>query len=146
MTRKERIYEFMQQKEYLPLRLEELAAVLEVPVDDIPLLAGILNELQQEGKIVQTKKKRFAPTESLGLITGRFQGHERGFGFVLNEPSDLFIPSDAQIGALHGDLVLAKVTRGGKRQEGEIVKILEQSRIVAMSFCEPRRCGSALSS
>ncbi len=139
MTRKERIYEFMKQKEYLPLRLEELAAVLDVPVSDIPLLEGILNELTQEGKIVQTKKKRFAPAESLGLITGRFQGHERGFGFVLNDPSDLFIPADAQIGALHGDLVLAKITKGGKKQEGEIVKILERANHTVIGTFEQSR-------
>ncbi|MBE7042685.1 MAG: ribonuclease R [Ruminococcaceae bacterium] len=136
MSRKERIYEFMQQKDYLPLRLEELVAVLDVPLEDIGLLEEILNELIQEGKIIQTKKKRFAPVESVGLITGRFQGHERGFGFVLAEPTDLFIPADAQMGALHGDLVLAKVTKASGKREGEIVKILEHTNHIVIGTFE----------
>lgn len=127
MTRKEKIYEFMQQKEYLPLKLEELAMVLDVPAEEIPELETILNELILEGKIIQTKKKRFAPIESAGLIAGQFQGNEKGFGFVLCEPSDLFIPASAQRGALHGDKVLAKITHMGKKREGEIVKVLERA-------------------
>lgn len=139
MTRKERIYEFMQQKEYLPLKLEEFAAVLDVPVSDIPQLEEILNELISEGSIIQTKKKRFAPIESVGLIAGQFQGHEKGFGFVLCEPSDLFIPIHAQQGALHGDKVLAKVIRNGNKREGEIVKILERANQTVIGTFEASR-------
>lgn len=130
MTRKEKIYQFMKQKEYLPLCLEELMTVLDVPVEDAPLLRELLGELIAEGKIVQTRKKRFLTCESAGLTAGYFQGNERGFGFVTAEPSDLFIPPGAAGGALHGDFVLAQEVRqpGTKRKrEGKIIKILERA-------------------
>ncbi len=145
MTRKEKILGVLRQKELVPLRLEELAAVMDVPKEDITKLEALLQELIDEGEVVQTKKKRFAAAQSLGYVRGSYQGNERGFGFVLAEPSDLFIPAEASCGALHGDLVLAKVTRSdrqGKRREGEIVRILERSnRVVVGSFEQSKNHG-----
>lgn len=145
MTRKEKVLGVLQQKEYVPLQLEELAAVMDVPKEDLHQLEAILQELIEEGEVVQTKKKRFAAAQSLGYIRGSFQGHERGFGFVLAEPSDLFIPAEAVCGALHGDLVLAKITKSdkaGKRREGEIVRILERmNHAVIGSFEQSKNHG-----
>ena len=63
-------------------------------------------------------------------VEGRFQGHEKGFGFVLREEGgDVFIPAKFTNGALNKDLVLCKVTReraDTKAAEGEIIKIVER--------------------
>lgn len=142
MTRKEKVLGFIEQQEYLPLRLEEIAVMLDVPKEDIGQLSAVLEELICEGLVIQTKKKRFASTKSLGFVQGIFQGNERGFGFVLAEPSDLFVPAEAGLGALHGDKVLAKITRsdrGGKRREGEIVRILERANHTVIGLFEQSR-------
>ena len=108
MTRKEKVLGVLQQKKDCPLSLEELAVIMEVPPEDRPALAALLEEYIKEGTVLQTRRKKYALVEFLGYVRGNFQGNERGFGFVLAEPSDLFIPAGETGGALHGDLVLAK--------------------------------------
>lgn len=128
MTRKEKVLGVLQQKKDCPLSLEELAVIMEVPPEDRPALAALLEECIKEGTVLQTRRKKYALVEFLGYVRGNFQGNERGFGFVLAEPSDLFIPAGETGGALHGDLVLAKITRSSRdRREGEIVRVLERA-------------------
>jgi ribonuclease R len=68
-------------------------------------------------------------------IRGRLVHHQDGYGFVVpeialpNVDGDIFIPRDAIEDAMHGDHVVAKVTRlsgitGARRAEGRIVRIL----------------------
>lgn len=51
----------------------------------------------EEGRLVKTRKERYARPETLGMIRGRLQGNARGFGFVVPESGeeDLFIPPTA---------------------------------------------------
>ena len=58
MDRKEKIFGFMNQEEYVPLTYSELALVLCVPEDDLDEFSGILDELIYEGKIFISKKNR----------------------------------------------------------------------------------------
>ena len=128
MTRKEKVFGFMNEKEYVPLMFEELVAVLCVPDDSIDELQSILDELILEGKVVKTKKKRYMVSTDAGFAGGTFRGNERGFGFVMIEgQDDIFIPADFTHTAMDNDKVLAKITKPadkGKRAEGEIIKIL----------------------
>jgi len=138
--RKERIEAFINQKSYHPLLFEELAVVLDVPPEDRELFRSILDELEAEGRIVKTRRNRYAAPKKMGFVSGVFQGHERGFGFVVpdaDDEDDLFIGSENINGAMHGDRVLARVTKqsnGEKSAEGEIVKILSRAnkRIVGV--------------
>lgn len=68
--RKERIYAYMKSKDYIPLRLEELAAVLDVPQTDMADFTQLLDELLNEGKIFLTKRKRFEASQKQGLVAG----------------------------------------------------------------------------
>jgi len=127
--RKKRILAFMREEAYKPLLLSELVSVLDVPAQDIPLLSRLLDEMEEEGLIIKTKKNRYGVPERMGLITGKFQAHEKGFGFVLPEAGgdDVYIPANAINGAMHGDRVMARITRPAtptRTQEGEVVKIL----------------------
>ncbi|NLX77565.1 MAG: ribonuclease R [Clostridiaceae bacterium] len=131
--RKERIKGFINEKSYIPLSFDELVVSLDVPKEDIPFLKQCLDELEQEGFIYRTKKNRYAAPERMGLIAGKFQGHERGFGFVIPDAPDLediFIQSDRVNGAMHGDRVIARITKplsDSRHSEGEIVKILSRA-------------------
>ena len=87
MTRKEKVFGFMNEKEYVPLMFEELVAVLCVPDDSIDELKNILDEFINEGKVIKTKKKRYMVSSDAGFVGGYFRGNERGFGFVMNEGS-----------------------------------------------------------
>lgn len=131
--RKERIKAFIHDKSYHPLSFDELVVSLDVPKDDIALFKQCLDELEQEGAIFKTKKNRYGAPDRMGLVAGTFQSHERGYGFVVpDDPqlNDLFIQSDRVNGAMHGDHVIARITRyysDDKHSEGEIVKILSRA-------------------
>jgi ribonuclease R len=73
-----------------------------------------------------------------GGISGRLVLHQDGYGFVIpNEPipnleGDIFIPRHATEDAMHGDQVVAEISRrgfseAGQRIEGRIVKILNRA-------------------
>ncbi len=131
MDRKERVLGFMREDAYKPLLLKELVTVLDVPSEDIEMFRSVLDELESEGKIFKTHKDRYGVPERMNLITGRFQGNERGYGFVVPDDEnikDIFISSDSLNGALHSDRVIARVNKkviGDKRAEGEIIKIIK---------------------
>jgi ribonuclease R len=130
IEKKEKIVLFMKEEAYKPLLLKELASILAVPASEIDLLKEILEQLEVEGKIYKTNKERYGIPERMNLISGKLQGNEKGFGFVLpddNSIGDIFIPADSLNGSLHGDKVLAKITKknaGNRRTEGEIVKVV----------------------
>lgn len=128
--RKKKILAFMREYAYKPLLFSELRAVLDVPPDDVALFKELIDQMEEEGHIFKTKKDRYGVPERMGLIVGRFQGHNRGFGFVISEQmgEDVFIPANALNGAMHGDRVVARLTKHGsqdRRMEGEIIKIME---------------------
>ena len=66
----------------------------------------------------------------MNLVTGSFEAHRDGYGFVVPDTSgerDIFIPPRRTMGAMSGDRVVARVERPVKR-EGSIIKILERGR------------------
>ena len=56
MERKEKILEFIKDKEYVPMKLKEMAQVLMVPKEEQEELQVILDELEKEYKIRTTKR------------------------------------------------------------------------------------------
>lgn len=122
LTRTEKVLGYFAEKSYTPQTLEELVVTLDVKKENVAELSGILDELTQKGEIVKTKKKRYALTKKMNMVSGKLQGNQKGFGFVVpqekkNGEQDLFIAAENMAGALHGDLVVAKVlpkTKNGK--------------------------------
>lgn len=126
---------------YVPMKIKELAIVLNVPKNNREELAYVVNLLESEGKLVITKKGKIMLPEKLGkveekmeadLIEGVFESNQRGFGFVrMEDGDDIFVPESQVHGALHTDKVLVKITSKSKddtnlKREGEIVKVLER--------------------
>ena len=91
--RKQILMDIMKSKEYQPMKVKELAMVLNVPKEDREELRYVLNELMNEGKIVESKKGKFS-IASAQILTGTFEGNRKGFGFVTieGEDEDIFIP------------------------------------------------------
>lgn len=130
--RKNRIISFMREHSYKPLKFEELAVVLDVPKEERSSLQKLLDEMEEEGLIIKTRKERYGVPERMGLFVGKFQGNTKGFGFVLPDfgDEDLYIPANAINGAMHGDRVIARLSRhasGDRHQEGEIINIIKRA-------------------
>ncbi|CDD45612.1 ribonuclease R [Clostridium sp. CAG:299] len=128
--RKAMLVSLMNEEAYVPMKLKELAILLNVPKEQREELKQVLNLLLAEGKISVSKKGKFGKAEAFALV-GVFSGNARGFGFVAIEgqEEDVFIPADRTGGALHGDrvqIVIDSEERGG-RPEGTVVRILEHA-------------------
>lgn len=127
--RKKMIYDFMCDDMYVPMKIKELAIVLGVKKDQRPQLEQILNELMTEGRIVCSKRGKFSKSEEK-KITGTFQAHLKGFGFVSveGEKEDIFIPESETNGAMHMDTVEISVSPAvtGRRREGKVLHVLER--------------------
>lgn len=123
---------------YVPMKVKELAILLNVPKDRRDELHYVVNLLEDEGKLIVTKRgKVMVPdgssnegTDQSDYIEGLFESNQRGFGFVRVEgEEDIFIPESQVHGAMHTDKVRVKIittAKGGQRREGEVVKIVER--------------------
>lgn len=129
-SRKNMIFEFMCSDLYVPMKLKELAILMDVPREDRDDLEQVLSELQKEGKIEVSRRGKYSKAESR-FLCGTFTGNVRGFGFVSveGEEKDIFIPEARVNGAMDGDLVQISLPPGkpsGKRREGAVEKILQR--------------------
>lgn len=125
--RKKIIMDIVNSEEYVPMKLKELAMILNVPKEDRADLEEVLNILISEGKIGLSKKGKYGkPSEN--LLIGKYEGNARGFGFVTieGEEEDIFISESNSNNALNGDTVQVAIrsSREGKRREGAIVRII----------------------
>lgn len=128
-AKKEMVFSFMTSKEYRPLSVKEMRAVLQVPAKDKKVFRQVLDELIDEKKIhMDLKGKLKAVSEN--IIVGKFMATQKGFGFVRveGEEEDIYIPAHSTKGALDGDMVQISIDAKahGKRREAEVIAILER--------------------
>ena len=133
---------------------------------------GLVEELTHGRFLLRQSQKPVAPSEKLrpapaeaaekipqhkatsrDEIRGRLVLHHDGYGFVVpdvalpNVDGDLFIPRDYVEDAMHGDTVIARITRlsglaGARRAEGRIVRIIGRAHpsVVGLFRYSSRGC------
>lgn len=130
---KERIAKFIREKAYKPMTFEELTTALGVADKQHIQLHKTLEQMEAIGEVVKTRLQRYGAPERMNLAVGRFQGHPKGFGFLIQddpESDDIFIGRESMGGAMHGDRIIARLsppTRAGGRVEGEVIRILQRA-------------------
>jgi ribonuclease R len=127
---KESIFHFLKTESSKPLSIKEISRALNIHRNEERTLKRILRSLTASGDIFKTKSGCYGPAEEMNLVTGGFEAHRDGYGFVIPDKSDerdIFIPPRRTMGAMSGDRVVARVERPVKR-EGSIIKILERGR------------------
>jgi ribonuclease R len=128
---REELLEIMRQSTYKPLTAQEL--VEELQIEDIATFLSLLRELEMEGEVILTRKHKYGLPERMGLVSGRIQGHMKGFAFLLpSQPGhpDVYIAQEELNGALHNDRVVVRLhpPKGrGQRPEGEVIRILKRA-------------------
>lgn len=133
MNLKEKILAFMEDEKYKPLKFKELCEVLEIESDMRKEFLKILNELEDEGKIIFTSSERYGTPERMGLITGVIEGNPKGYGFLIpdnKDMKDIFISPTDLSGAMNGDRVIVKSDGNfidNKSPEGKVIRILERA-------------------
>ena len=114
-----------------PTLLRELMRALKVSKKDRSAFRDHLQEIVQDGLLIEVKGTRYKLPEKITLVKGRLQCHPDGFGFVLPEKEgdrDLFIGRRQMNDAMHRDQVVAQVqsTKPDGRREGRIIRVLER--------------------
>lgn len=133
MDRKERIFAYICDDLYIPLRTDELSVVLDVPKADYDDFINILNELTTEGRIYKTKKGKYvACGKNTDIVSGVLSCNaNKGFGFVKCEGTnnDIFIDNSNMSEAYHNDSVLVKIIKDSNHhnhREGQIIRVLKR--------------------
>ncbi|NLZ93422.1 MAG: ribonuclease R [Firmicutes bacterium] len=142
---KEKLLAFMREVAYKPLKIDELAHSLGIHnKKDIKQFQKLLEEMEQEGKIIKTRYGRYGVPEKMNLVVGKLQGNQAGFGFIIPDNPDIkdvFIPANQMSGAMHGDHVVARILKGGsgRSNEGEIIRILKRRSALIVGRYEAGR-------
>ncbi|WP_333859271.1 ribonuclease R [Clostridium sp.] len=144
MNIKEAIVDFMKEQAYKPMNIKELERVFCIKKTDTKNFKKIVDEIEREGNIVKTRTNRYGIPDRMGLVTGKFQGHQKGYGFVIpyDGDKDIFVPSSSLNGAMNGDKVVVKITKQGnteKKCEGEIIRVLERANSKVIGTFENSR-------
>lgn len=128
----DRLLQYMKEEVYKPLTVQELEKAL--GVEDSSVFKDFVKALvimEERGLVVRTRSNRYGLPEKMNLVRGKLSGHSKGFAFVIpDEPGldDIFIPPNETNNAMHGDIVLARVSSesSGQRREGTVIRILER--------------------
>ncbi|MDA3930705.1 MAG: ribonuclease R, partial [Prolixibacteraceae bacterium] len=98
----------------------------------LKLISVVLQELADDGYLLQHERGKFLLKEKTGYIVGKVEMTQKGYAFIISEEldEDVFVAGGNLNKALHGDkvrvFILAKRKR--KQPEGEVVEIIERAR------------------
>lgn len=128
MDKKELIWNFICDKNYVPMKKKEMAQILMVPKEEERELQSVLDQLEREYKIRKNRKNQYIVMDE-PYFQGVYSRHQKGFGFVILENGEeIHISSKHSENAFDGDTVLIKILddETGNTKEGKIVKILKR--------------------
>ena len=129
---KNKILDVMRSKTYRPLLIKELMYEAGVSRDDREEFKNALRALIVEGEVVKIRGDRYGLPDKMNLVVGKLSAHPDGYAFVMPEKEgepDVYVGRRDQLGAMHGDKVVARVEReeGGNRLSGRIIRILDRA-------------------
>jgi ribonuclease R len=135
---REQILQLLGQPNYRPLDNVELGKALGRKSGVRMGLNALLKEMERAGEIARIRKNRYVLPAEADLVTGVLSVHQSGFAFLPREKpgeQDLYISAENTGTAMHGDKVVARITRdnrfarakGRDRAEGRVIRILERA-------------------
>lgn len=131
MINKQTLLSFFREKTKKPLSFKEIVSLMSLSRSEAHALKKVLRRMLQDGDIVLTRKGLYVPTSDVDLMTGYFEAHKDGYGFVITEKPgerDIFIPARATSGAMDNDRVVVRMENRQKR-DGTIIRILERAHV-----------------
>jgi ribonuclease R len=133
---REQILSLLARKDYRPLNKVDIARKLGVTGAARVAFRKSLRELERAGEIARIRKNRYVLPAEADLVTGKLSIHQAGYGFLAPEVSgqwDVFIAAENIGTAMHGDRVVARISRDEPyrrikgRREGGVIRILERA-------------------
>ena len=132
----EQILALLGSADYRPLDKSELARALGRKSGVRMGLNQALRELERAGEIARIRKNRYVLPPAADLVTGALHIHQAGYGFLISEKTgepDIFIAAENTGTAMHGDRVVARISREAPygrtkgRPEGRVIRILKRA-------------------
>jgi len=148
MVLREKILEFMRKEAYKPLTSEDLAEEMELKGTELGELWTVLDQLEKSADIIKTRYDKYGVPERMNLLVGKLSASTKGYGFVIPDKlktpneTDVFIPPDAMMTAMHHDQVVVRVhcqSGQGKSRDGEIIRIVERANTRIVGTFEASR-------
>src|SRR6184192_2414165 len=133
---REQVLALLARKDYRPLDRIDMARELGLAASERVALRKTLRQLERAGAIARIRKNRYVLPAEADLIAGKLSIHPAGYGFLSPEKSgdpDIFIAAENIGTAMHGDRVVARISRDAPhdrikgRREGRIIRILERA-------------------
>src|SRR5216110_2426128 len=133
---REQILALLVSPSYRPLDKRELAKALGRKSGVRMGINQALRELERSGEIARIRKNRYVLPAEADLVTGTLSIHQAGYGFLITEKpgeADIFVAAENTGTAMHGDRVVARITRDPAyartkgRREGRVIRILERA-------------------
>ena len=114
MVNKESIFTLFREKIKRPLSFRDIVSLMGLNHKEARYLKRLLKIMVRSGELVLTRKGMYGPSENMCLVSGYFEAHKEGYGFVIMEKPgerDLFIPARSTSGAMNHDRVLVRRSR-----------------------------------
>ncbi|MCM3631384.1 ribonuclease R [Paenibacillus glycanilyticus] len=134
MMQEQELLDFMRETAYKPMTYQELEQHYGISdAAEFKEFLKLLNQLEDEGKVIRTRNERYGVPERMNLLRGKIQAHAKGFAFLLPDEKDhpdVYIHANDQKSAMNGDIALVRITsqsEGGGRMEGEVVRIVQRA-------------------
>src|SRR5882724_3029517 len=133
---REQILALLSRKDYRPLNNVEIARKIGVGGRARLAVRGTLRDLEHAGQIARIRKDRYVLPAEADLVAGKLSIHQAGYGFLTPETAggpDVFIAAENIGTAMHGDRVVARISRDTPhdrikgRREGRVIRILERA-------------------
>src|SRR4030042_539785 len=143
MVNKETVLSFFREKTIKPLDFRNIVSLMKLSRAETRALKSILRVMVRDGDIVLTRKGLYGPAEDMDLVSGYFEQHKEGYGFVIMEKPgerDLYVSTWATSGAMNNDRVLVRIENRHKRA-GRIIRILERANTRIAGRCEVTKTG-----
>lgn len=140
--RKDKLLALVEEPSYVPMKLKELAVLLDLPRERREELKEVLDALVAEGRLGLSRRGKYGRPQA-SVLAGIFTGNAKGFGFVTVEgrEGDFYIPADKTGEAMHGDRVqiAAGASQPGKRAEAEVVRVLEHANETLVGYFQKNK-------
>lgn len=142
------IINFLKNEQYVPMKAKDIAFILGVPKQKYKEFRSILDELENEFRVQQTKKGKYMLVDEGMYKTGVLRLNSKGFGFVKvsDSENEIFVARENVNKALNDDEVVVQVIEGkdgsSEHDEGKIIKIIKHGRdTVVGTFQSSRNFG-----
>src|SRR5881296_2573116 len=133
---REQVLALLARKDYRPLDKTDIARKLGLTASERVALRKTLREFERAGQIARIRKNRYVLPAEADLVAGKLSIHQVGYGFLTPETTggpDVFIAAENIGTAMHGDRVVARISRDTPddrikgRREGRVIRILERA-------------------